>query len=130
MTQMKDRIFSGAPAEDFAGFAKAVIDGPLIHVSGTLGPDPDTGAFPDSVEAQLENAIASVVATLDQAGASLADVKTLRVYITEAGFLKGVAGVLKAHFDAIRPTNTLLVCQLPAPGAKIEIEVSASRRVG
>jgi enamine deaminase RidA (YjgF/YER057c/UK114 family) len=127
--QMKDRIFSGSPAEDFAGFAKAVIDGPLIHVSGTLGPDPATGSFPDSVEAQLENALASVREALHEGGADLADVKTVRVYITEPGFAKDVAGVLKAHFDAVRPTNTLLVCQLPAPGAKVEIEVSASRRV-
>ena len=127
---MTDRIFSGSPAEDLAGFSKAVIDGPVIHVSGSLGPDPETGTFPDSVEAQLENALASVSAALGQAGASLADVKTVRVYITEPGFLKGVAGVLKAHFDAVRPTNTLLVCQLPAPGAKVEIEVSASMRVG
>lgn len=126
-TIMKDRIFSGSPAEDFAGFAKAVIDGPVIHVSGSLGPDAD-GTFPDSVEAQLENALASVARALEQAGASLADVKTVRVYITEPGFAKGVAMVLKTHFDVVRPTNTLLVCQLPAPGAKIEIEVSASRR--
>lgn len=124
---MKDRIFSGSPAEDFAGFAKAVIDGPVIHVSGSLGPDPATGAFPESVEAQLENALASVAWALGQAGAGIADVKTVRVYITEPGFAKGVAGVLKRHFDAVRPTNTLLVCQLPAPGAKVEIEVSASR---
>lgn len=124
---LKDRIFSGSPAEDFVGFAKAVIDGPVIHVSGSLGPDAD-GRFADSVEAQLENALASVAKALEQAGASLADVKTVRVYITEAGFVKGVAQVLKAHFDAVRPTNTLLVCQLPAPGAKVEIEVSASRR--
>jgi enamine deaminase RidA (YjgF/YER057c/UK114 family) len=126
---MKDRIFSGSPAEEFAGFAKAVIDGPVIHVSGSLGPDPATGVFPDAVEDQLENALASVAAALGQAGASLSDVKTVRVYITEPGFAKGVAGVLKTHFDAVRPTNTLLVCQLPAPGAKVEIEISASVRI-
>lgn len=127
--QMRDRIFSGAPAEDFAGFAKAVIDGRHIHVSGTLGQDASTGAFPDTVEAQLENALMSVAAALGQAGAGLADIKTVRVYITESRFAKGVALVLKAHFDTIRPTNTLLVCQLPAPGAMVEIEVMAARRV-
>ena len=78
--------------------------------------------------AAWENALASIAQALAQADASLADVKTVRVYITEPGFAKGVAMVLKKHFDAVRPTNTLLVCQLPAPGAKVEIEVSASRR--
>lgn len=126
MTAMKDRIFSGAPAEDFAGFAKAVIDGRHVHVSGTLGQGPD-GTLPESPEAQLENAIASVAAVLEEAGSGLADVKTVRLYITDASHAKAVALVLKSHFDAIRPTNTLLVCQIPAPGAKVEIEVSASR---
>ena len=43
---MKNRIFSGAPSEDFAGYAKAVIDGTTIYVSGTMGQDPATGAWP------------------------------------------------------------------------------------
>lgn len=124
---MKDRIFSGAPAEDFAGFARAVIDGRHIYVSGLLGQDPVTGALPEDVGAQLENAIAAVAATLTQAGAELADVRTVRLFITEPGFAKPVALVLKAHFDAVRPTNTLLVCQIPTPGAKVEIEVMAVR---
>ncbi|WP_116083300.1 Rid family hydrolase [Tropicimonas sp. IMCC34011] len=67
MTDMKDRIFTGAPAEDFAGFAKAVIDGRHVHVSGTLGQDAD-GTLPEGVAEQLKNAIASVAATLEQAG--------------------------------------------------------------
>ena len=36
--------------------------------------------------------------------------------------------MLGETFRDIRPTNTLLICQLPAPGAKIEIELTASTR--
>ena len=129
MTAMKDRIFTGAPAEDFAGFAKAVIDGRHVHVSGTTGADPDNGEMPEAAGVQLENALRVVADVLGQAGCGLADVKQARVYITDAAHLKEVAVVLGTHFGDIRPTNTLLVCQIPVPGAKLEIEVSASRPV-
>lgn len=124
---MKNRIFSGAPSEDFAGYAKAVIDGPTIYVSGTMGQD-TAGAFPESVAEQARNALAAIDAALVKAGASLKNAVACRVYITEPGFLKDVAQVLGEVFRDIRPTNTLLVCQLPAPGAKVEIEVTASTR--
>jgi enamine deaminase RidA (YjgF/YER057c/UK114 family) len=122
---MKDRIFSGSPAEDFAGFAKAVIDGRHIHVSGTLGQD-DGGHFPDEVAVQLENALKTVEETLSEGGFALDEVKQVRVFITDPTFLKDVAVVLGRTFGDIRPTNSLLVCQIPAPGAKVEIEVSAA----
>lgn len=125
---MKNRIFSGAPSEDFAGYAKAVIDGPTIHVSGTLGQDPATGALPEGAGDQARNALASIAATLEKAGASLADAVVCRVYITDASYLKDVAVVLGETFRDIRPTNTLLICQIPTPGAKVEIEVTASTR--
>ena len=34
---------------------------------------------------------------------------------------------LAETFRDIRPTNTLLVCQIPTPGAKVEIELTAHR---
>lgn len=125
---MKNRIFSGAPSEDFAGYAKAAIDGPTIYVSGTMGQDPATGAMPESASDQARNALASIDAALAKAGASLKNAVACRVYITDPALLKDVAVVLGETFRDIRPTNTLLVCQLPAPGAKVEIEITASTR--
>jgi enamine deaminase RidA (YjgF/YER057c/UK114 family) len=125
---MKNRIFSGAPSEEFAGYAKAVIDGPTIYVSGTLGQDPATGAMPEAAGQQARNALASIAATLEKAGAGLKNAVACRVYITDAAFLKDVAVVLGETFRDIRPTNTLLICQIPTPGAKVEIEVTASTR--
>lgn len=123
---MKNRIFSGAPSEDFAGYAKAVIDGSTIYVSGTMGQDPVTNTFPDSAADQTRHALASIEAALVKAGASLKNAVACRVYITDGAYLKDVAIVLGEVFREIRPTNTLLICQLPASGAKVEIEITAS----
>ena len=123
---MENRIFSGAPAEDFAGFARAVIDVDRIYVSGTLGDDPDTGDLPDDVAEQARNALSAIDDTLVQAGASIRNVVQARVYLTDGADLSAVASVLGDVFRDIRPANTLIVCQIPRPGAKVEIEVTAS----
>lgn len=68
---MKNRILSGAPSEEFAGYTKAVIDGPTIYVSGTMGHDPVTGATPEGVAEQARNTLASIDKALAAAGAGL-----------------------------------------------------------
>ena len=123
---MKNRIFSGAPAEEFAGFARAVIDVDRIYVSGTLGEDPSSGEMPEDVGVQTRNALTAIGDTLVQAGASIRAVVQARVYLTDGKDLGAVAKVLGEVFREIRPTNTLVICQIPRPGAKVEIEVTAS----
>ena len=124
---MRNRIFSGAPSEAIAGYAKAVIDGRTIYVSGTTGRDPVTNEFPEEPAHQARNALSSIDATLRQAGSSLADVIVSRVYVTDAEAASAVTPVLGEVFGGIRPTSTFLICQIPAPGARVEIEVTASR---
>jgi enamine deaminase RidA (YjgF/YER057c/UK114 family) len=55
----------------------------------------------------------------------LADVVRNRVYITDADELMAVAKVLGERFGPNPPANTTLVCVLPVPGARVEIEVTA-----
>ena len=50
------RYFSGSPFEEMAGYARAVIDGDMIYVSGTTGFDPETFDFPEDVESQWRTA--------------------------------------------------------------------------
>ena len=123
---MKNRIFSGAPSEDFAGYAKAVIAGPTIYVTGTTGQDAD-GNLPEAAADQTRNILATVDKVLRQAGSSLADAVALRTFLTDKSYLRDVAVVLGETFRDIRPTNTLVVCQIPTEGVKVEIEVTAYR---
>lgn len=123
---MKNRIFSGAPSEDFAGYAKAVIAGPTIYVTGTTGQD-EAGNLPESAAEQTRNILTTVEKVLAQAGSGLADAVALRTFLTDKAYLREVAEVLGATFRDIRPTNTLVVCQIPTEGVKVEIEVTAYR---
>lgn len=121
---MKNRIFSGAPSEDFAGYAKAVIAGPTIYVTGTTGQAQD-GSLPTSAAQQTRNILQTVDKVLAQANSSLADAVALRTFLTDKADLREVAEVLGEVFRDIRPTNTLVVCQIPTEGVKVEIEVTA-----
>jgi enamine deaminase RidA (YjgF/YER057c/UK114 family) len=84
--------------------------------------------MPDSVEEQARNSFATIESALRQAGASLDDVMRCGVYVTAVDHVQDVMRVLAEKFDRIRPANTTIVCQLPVPGAKVEIEVLARSR--
>ncbi|WP_333827235.1 Rid family hydrolase [Pararhodobacter sp.] len=124
---MKQRIFTNAPSETIAGYAKAVIDGRTIHVSGTTGRDPETGDFSEDAAEQARRALVSIDATLREAGSSLADAVVSRVYVTDHDAAAAVTPVLGEVFAEIRPASTFLICQIPATGAKVEIEITASK---
>ena len=119
------RISSGSPFESLAGYCRAVVDDGYVHVSGTIGADPVTREIPAAIEDQVANSLATITAALAEAGASLADVVRNRVYITDAGELMAVARLLGASFGANPPANTTLICGIPVPGARVEIEVTA-----
>jgi enamine deaminase RidA (YjgF/YER057c/UK114 family) len=122
-------ISSGSRFEELARYSRAVVDGDLVAVSGTVGPDAQSGRFPESVEAQARNSFVTIESALGQAGASLADVVHCRVFVTGAEHVQDVVRVLAEKFDRIRPANTTVICQLAVPGAKVEIEVLAKIKV-
>ena len=75
------RIFSGTTYEDLAGYARAVVDGDWVHVSGTTGIDPADGSIPEGVVAQTHQIFRNIEWALGEAGSSLNDVVRIRVYL-------------------------------------------------
>lgn len=119
------RISSGSKFEALAGYCRVVVDDLYIHVSGTIGADPVTREIPDAIEAQAANSLDMIEAALAQCGATLADVVRNRVYLTDPTELEAIVTALGARFGAHPPANTTLICGIPAPGARVEIEVTA-----
>jgi enamine deaminase RidA (YjgF/YER057c/UK114 family) len=121
-------ISSGSKFEEIGRYSRAVVDDDWVVVSGTIGVHPVTGELPESAEEQARNSFAIIEQALAQGQASLADVIRCGVYIVDAADVPAVMRVLAEKFAVIRPANTTIICQLPAPGAKVEIEVMARRR--
>lgn len=120
-------IQSGSRWEELAGYSRAVVDGEWIFVSGTLGQDFTTGEFPDGAQAQCERALDTIEAALAQAGAGLADVVRVRVYVPDRRDVVAVSEVLRRRLGDNRPANTTLCCPLAVEEARVELEVSARR---
>ncbi len=121
----RQRISSGSSFEALAGYSRAVVDGSWVFVSGTTGFDYAAGTIAADVAAQTEQAFANLAAALAQAGASLADVVRVRIYLAERADFETVAPIVGRHFAGIRPANTTVVCALVDARMKIEIEVTA-----
>lgn len=119
-------ISSGSPFEQVAGYSRAVVADPWVFVAGTSGFK--DGQIAESEVTQAEQAIATIAAALDQAGATLADVVRVVVYITDAAYFQTIAPVLGKAFAGIRPANSTIVCGLVDARMKVEIEVTALKQ--
>ncbi|MFT2020203.1 RidA family protein [Streptomyces sp. 796.1] len=123
-------IRTGSPFEEQIGYARAVVDGDRVHVSGTTGFDYATMTIPDDVVLQAEQCLRTIQAVLAEAGCTLADVVRVRYLLPRREDFEPCWPVLRRHFAAVPPAATMQVCGLADPRMKIEIEVEARRPTG
>jgi enamine deaminase RidA (YjgF/YER057c/UK114 family) len=123
-------IGSGSSFEEQIGYARAVVVGDRVYVSGTTGFDYATMTIEDDVVAQAEQAVRNVAAALEQAGCSTADVVRVRYLLPERDDFEPCWPVLRRAFGATPPAATMQVCGLSDPRMRIEIEVDAVRGSG
>jgi enamine deaminase RidA (YjgF/YER057c/UK114 family) len=122
-------ISTGSPFEKVAGYSRAVAQGDWCWVSGTTGYDYAAMAMPEKLEDQTRNAMKTIEKAMKDAGFELADVVRAVYYVTEASAMDVVFPIVGEFFAEVRPAATMIVCGLVKPEMKIEIEVTAKRRV-
>ncbi|ACU39363.1 RidA family protein [Actinosynnema pretiosum subsp. pretiosum] len=124
---MRRAILSGSSFEESIGYARAVVDGEWVHVSGTTGFDYSTMTIADDVVAQAEQSLRNIADALAQAGTTLADVVRVRYYLPDTADFEPCWPALRAAFGESRPAATMLSCGLADPRMRIEIEVTARK---
>ncbi len=125
---MRRRLIStGSPFEKAAGYSRAVVAGDWCFVSGTTGYDYATMTMPEDVAEQTRNALATIEATLAEAGFAMSDVVRVRYVVSDRAFAEPVFAVLGETFGGSRPAATMVVAGLIQPEMKIEIEATACR---
>ncbi|MFB4317543.1 RidA family protein [Actinomadura sp. 21ATH] len=120
-------ILSGSTFEERIGYARAVVDGDWVHVSGTTGFDYATMTISNDVVEQAEQCLRNIESALAEAGASLSDVVRVRYLLPDRADFEPCWPILRARFGDVRPAATMLVCDLADPRMKIEIETYARR---
>jgi 2-iminobutanoate/2-iminopropanoate deaminase len=126
---MRQLISSGSPFEAEAGYSRAVVDGEWIFVAGTTGFDYQQMTIADDPAEQARQAFRNIEKALVEAGGGLSDVVRVRYYVPNPADWPAVVPVLGEIFGTIRPAATALFCGLVDPRMKIEIEVTARRKV-
>jgi aryl-alcohol dehydrogenase-like predicted oxidoreductase/enamine deaminase RidA (YjgF/YER057c/UK114 family) len=122
-------ISSGTPYEAMAGYSRAVVEGDWAFVSGTVGVDPVTGQWASGTRDQAWQAIDTIEAALTRAGFDLLDVVRVVVHLASRDDVAVVSEVIRTRFGPGRPTNTTLCTPLALDVCKVEIEVTAKRRI-
>ncbi|MFJ4472944.1 GNAT family N-acetyltransferase [Streptomyces sp. NPDC089424] len=120
-------VLGGSGFEESIGYARAVVDGDRVHVSGTTGFDYATMAISDDVVEQAEQCLRNIGAALAAAGCTFADVVRVRYLLPERADFEPCRPVLRRVFGQVRPAATMMVCGLADARMRIEVEVDARR---
>ena len=104
----------------------AVRVGQHVFVAGTTAVTPAGIVGPGDPYLQAIQALRSIQAALEQAGASLHHVVRTRIYVTDISQWQAVGRAHGEFFGAIRPAATLVqVSALIDPALLVEIEAEA-----
>lgn len=117
-------ISSGSPFEKLAGYSRAVVDGDWVFISGTAGYVAGETDADDAV-AQTGKALSIIADALGQAGGTLADIVSVRVFAARREDILPISTVLGQTFHEPRPTNTTVICGFVNDEIKVEIEAVA-----
>ena len=125
----RTRVSSGSTFEDLMGYSRAVVDGDWVFVSGTTGFDYSTMTIAEGVVEQTEQCLKNIEAALVQAGATMNDIVRVNYVVPDAGEFPMCWPTLRKYFGEVRPAAMMISAGLADPRMKIEIEVTARKRV-
>jgi len=126
MTTRQAVTSAGAPAA-IGPYSQAIAVDETVYCSGQIGLDPATGDLADGVEAQAERALRNLIAVLDAAGVTIADVVKTTIFLTDMGDFAAVNAVYATFVPDPPPArSTVAVAALPK-GALVELEAIARR---
>ncbi len=122
---MITRIKTGSTWEDRIGYARAVVAGGWVHVSGTTGTDHATGNIPASVQDQCTLALSIIEGALKRAGAGFEHAVRVTYVMKHSADFESCWPILSATFGANPPAAMMIEAPLIDPRHLIEIELTA-----
>ena len=120
-----DRVSTGTPWEELAGYSRAVRRGRRIWVAGTTASHSDRLIGGRDPAAQTHFIIDKIDGALQSLGATLRDVVRTRVFIRHGVDWEPVARAHGLRFAGILPANTLVRADTVGDDLLVEIEAEA-----
>jgi reactive intermediate/imine deaminase len=110
-------------AEPLSHYTDAVRFGGILFVSGLTAHNGDGKIVGADAAGQTRQILANLKLVLDAAGATMADVLKVTVFLTDINDRAAINPVRQEFFGAARPASTLIeVSRLALPEMKVEIE--------
>ncbi|MFN8215295.1 MAG: RidA family protein [Solirubrobacterales bacterium] len=101
----------------------------LIFTAGQLGLEPDGTVAPDFGR-QMTLAMDSLKARVEAAGATMATVLKVNLFIVDRGDFAEMNEIYSRYFSEPFPARTTLITELALPGLLFEVEAIAHRAAG
>jgi len=121
----RQHIHSGSSFEQQAAYARALVVGDWVFVSGTTGFDYQTMTIDDDLVVQTEQCFRNIIAALTAANSSLKEVVRIRYILPNAKDFERCWPILRKYLEEVQPAATMIEAGLADKRMKIEIEVTA-----
>ena len=113
-----------APAGAYSNGVSAA-GGRWLHIAGQIGVGPD-GVLPPDLQGQAHIAWRNVMAVLQDAGMTTANLVKVNHFLIEPGDVAAYAAVRAGYLGDARPASTLLIVRaLAKPEWRVEIDAVA-----
>jgi enamine deaminase RidA (YjgF/YER057c/UK114 family) len=119
------RLFTNSTFERDIGYARAVIDGDYVYISGTTGYDYSTMTIAEGVIEQTRQLLRNIDEVLRDAGTVKENIVRVRYIFPDRSDFEPCWPLFKAYFSAAPPAATMIVADLFDPAMRLEVEVTA-----
>jgi 2-iminobutanoate/2-iminopropanoate deaminase len=106
-------------------YAQAIVAGGFVFCSGTAGIEPTSGAIPDGIEAQTEQALTNLSAVLEAAGASMEDLVKTTIFYSNVEDFPTLNDVYRRHMPTPPPARSAPANVMLPHGLLVSIDAIA-----
>ena len=103
---MRQAVSTDSAPAALGPYSQAIIANGFVFCSGTAGIDPATGAVAEGIEAQTEQALRNLDATLTAAGASLATLVKTTIFYQNVDDFAAINAVYARHMPQPPPARS------------------------
>ena len=103
---MRQAVSTDSAPAALGPYSQAIIANGFVFCSGTAGIDPATGAIAEGIEAQTEQALRNLDATLTAAGASLATLVKTTIFYQNVGDFAAINAVYARYMPEPPPARS------------------------
>lgn len=124
---MKEAIATNGAPGAIGPYSQAIDAGSLVFVSGQLPIDPSTGTMPEDIADQTAQSLMNAAAILQSVGLTLDNVVKTTVLLADIADFGAMNEVYSHYFEAPFPARSAFAVRDLPKGARVEIEVIASK---